>query len=225
MNLYDFNKNKQLINKNILTQGVYMKLIKKLIFFAENESNNKDIHPTQFNSFFFNSYDSQIELNIKNNKFLDNFSLFFSFNLSPKGPKKNLYPLFIIENNNKDILLYLYLIYNKDENIYELYLIVNDKNLIIKENKIYIGFTYYINISLTQAKLYLSYYYGKEVYSEDFNINKRLMESENYNLILGKKRNDAFSGYIGPIIIIKILSNLKEGEILHLINTILKFQD
>ena len=222
MNLYDFNKNKQLINKNILTQGVYMKLIKKLIFFAENESNNKDIHPTQFNSFFFNSYDSQIELNIKNNKFLDNFSIFFSINLSPKGQKSNLYPLFIIENNNKDILLYLYLIYNKDENIYELYLIVNDKNLIIKENKIYIGFTYYINISLTQGKLYLSYYYGKEVYSEDFNINKRLRESENYNLILGKKRNDAFSGYIGPIIIIKILSNLKEGEILHLINTILK---
>ena len=55
MNLYDFNKNKNLINKNILIQGLYMKLIKKLIFFAENESNKKDIHPPPFNSFFFNS--------------------------------------------------------------------------------------------------------------------------------------------------------------------------
>ena len=72
-NLYDFNQNKERIYKDLFIQGFNAKLIKNLILYEENSSLNKNIYPPSFNSFFFNSYNSKIHLNIKTKKFLENF--------------------------------------------------------------------------------------------------------------------------------------------------------
>ena len=218
-NLYDFNQNKERIYKDLFIQGFNAKLIKNLILYEENSSLNKNIYPPSFNSFFFNSYNSKIHLNIKTKKFLENFSLFFSINLSPKSKSENIYPILIINKNNNEIIFNLSLKYIEKENSYVF--ILDNENLILK-NRIVPGTTYYINISFIQNKIILNYYNGKKIDNEERNINIRSLESDNYGLIFGNNNNNTFSGYIGPIIIIKYLSNTKDREFYELINTVLK---
>ena len=225
MNLNNFNENKELINKDMFIQGFYVKLLKKLLFYEDKSFNcNENKKCPLFNSFFFNSYDSGIELNIKSiNKFLDNFSLFFSINLSPKEKNEQLYPIFLIGKNGKEVLLNLSLKYKEKENEYEFLLSLNNQKVEIKENKILIGMTYYINIYFIHNKMIFSYFNGKSINFAELKINKSSLESDNnYNLIFGKNEAKSFSGYIGPIIIIKNLSNSKEEEIRNFIKYIFR---
>ena len=112
INLYDFDNNKEKITNDLFIQSFYMKLIKKIFFFEENTTIKSASIP-QFNSFFFNGFDSQISLNLQNIKFLDKSSLFFSFNLNPIN-NREIYPLFQIEKfydkkNSYDLEFYVYL--------------------------------------------------------------------------------------------------------------------
>ena len=220
INLSDFIYNKNTILKNLFIQGFYTKLLKKNIFLDENYFNNKNIYPPVYDTFFFNSYDSQISLSIENKTiFLENCCLFFSFNLEPKN-NNNIYPLFIILNNKKEILFYLYI--NKSNiNNNEYFLEINDNNnnnIKIKENKIIPGITYYINIIFISTKIFFNSYNGSKIYSEEINtVHKK---SDNYTLIFGKKEKSFFSGYIGPIIAVKILSSVKKDEIMNLTKAI-----
>ena len=70
--------------------------------------------------------------------------------------------------------------------------------------------------------MFFSYSNGKSMNSSDIKIDKNTLYSENYNLIFGKNENLSFSGYIGPIIIIKNLSNIKDDEIRNFIKYIIK---
>ena len=226
MNLNNFNENKEVIYKDIFIQRFYVKLLKTLLFYEDTSNINKTIKLSLFDSFFFNSYDSQIDLSIKNtNKFLENFSIFFSINLLPRettGKTQKIYPIFIIKNNKKEILLDLSLKNKEKENEYEFSLIFNKKEQEIKQNKLITGFTYYIYIIFIQNKMFFSYSNGKSMNSSDIKIDKNTLYSENYNLIFGKNENLSFSGYIGPIIIIKNLSNIKDDEIRNFIKYIIK---
>ena len=222
-NLYEFN---DILYNDIFVQDFYVKLIIKILF-SNNEktSCNNNIYPPLFNSFFFNSNDSIINLKLTNKNFLDNFSLFFSFNLIPKDKNEDLYNLFLIEKNSKDIIFNLSLKYDEKNNIYSF--VINNEIISPIENKIIIGMTYYINITFISDKVILSYKNEKDdIKKLERNTTKKLLESDNYNLIFGKKENNTipFSGYIGPIIIIKNLLNSKNVDIYSLINNVLELK-
>ena len=206
IHLSDFNIDYEKIYKDFFVQEFYIKLIKNIIFYKDNIGDNKNIYSPLFNSFFFNSYDSQIKINIKNKKYSDNISIFFSINLLPKDKNETLYPIFLMENNNKSIIFNLSLKYKGKGNEYSF--IINNED---KENKIFIGTTYYINISFNQNKIFISYYNEKDIYHYEIKVNQKLSEID--NIIIGKNEKRFFSGYIGPIIIIKNSSNLKENQI------------
>ena len=148
-NLYEFN---DILYNDIFVQDFYVKLIIKILF-SNNEKTrcNNNIYPPLFNSFFFNSNDSIINLKLTNKNFLDNFSLFFSFNLIPKDKNEDLYNLFLIEKNSKDIIFNLSLKYDEKNNIYSF--VINNEIISPNENKIIIGMTYYINITFIADKI------------------------------------------------------------------------
>ena len=234
IDLYDFDNNKEKIINDLYVQGFYTKLIKFIFFFDESAVLKKNIIPN-FNSFFFNGFNSEISLNLQNNKFLEKSSLFFSFNISPKD-KFEIYPLFIIEKdfdkkNKKELLFNIYLKKDKSSNKndieeFDLYIFKDDNEKKIENlPKIISNTTYYFNITFIVNKFYISFYNGKgEIIQFEQDKNKKLFDSGDYNLIFGynKKENKSFSGYIGPIIIIKNPTNSKEVKNNDLISLFLK---
>jgi len=239
IDLYDFDNNKEKIAHDLFIQGFYLKLIKKFFFFKENSSLNNLSTPS-FNSFLFNSYDSEISLNFQSDKLLEKSYLFFSFNILAKKDRE-IYPLFMIEKisdkkNNKDFVFSIYLkkhISNETEtknNIeeYDLYIYKDDNEIKIdKITKILTNTTYYLNITFNSNKIYINFYNGKtEVIQFEIDKNKKFFDS-NFNLHFGfnKKEQISFSGYIGPIIIIKIPSSSKDIKINDLISSVLKLQN
>ena len=235
INLYDFKNNKDAILLDLFIQGLYIKLIKKLFFFEENSYLNKLSTPS-FNSFYFNGYDSEISLKYLTNKNLEKTSIFFSFNFVPINNKENI-PLFIIEKdpdkkNSKEVLLSIYLqkkLSNETQKSveeYELYIYKDKNNNENKIDNIISNTNYYFNITFSN-KICIS------LYNEENNIRQKEIEIErgkkifdtNINLTFGsnKKYKDTFSGYIGPIIIIKNPSLSKENK--HFISSILQLRN
>ena len=104
-----------------------------------------------------------------------------------------------------------------------MYSLIISEDFEFKDNKIEAGYTNYINISFIQNKIIFTFLGEKEIYVSKVSIKKSAVE--NYNLIFGKNGNSSFSGYIGPIIIIKYLSNLKENEIENYAKNILQLKD
>ena len=223
INLYDFDNNKEKIINDLYIQGFYTKLIKFIFFFDQSSTAKKNMTPN-FNTFFFNGFDSEISLNLQNTKFLEKSSLFFSFNILPKN-KSEIYPLLIIEkdfdkkNKKEELLFNIYLKKDsfstkKDIEEYDLYIFKDDTEKKIENlPKIISNTTYYINITFNVNKFYVSFYNGKgDIIQIEQDKNKKFFDSGDLNLIFGynKKENKSFSGYIGPIIIIKNPSNTKE---------------
>ena len=233
INLYDFDNNKEKITNDLFIQNFYMKLIKKIFFFEENSSIKVASIP-QFNSFLFNGFDSEISINIQNNKFLEKSSFFFSFNLVPIN-KQEIYPLFKVEKNNSkkncfDLAFNIFLKKVEDSEKEQYDLIIFKDGIEIKiENKAKIlsNITYYFNITFNVDKVCINFYNGKgDIMQFELDKNKKIFDSNSFNLIFGfnKKETGVFSGYIGPIIIIKNPSNAKEIKLNELISLIFKLQ-
>ena len=233
INLYDFDNNKEKITNDLFIQSFYMKLIKKIFFFEENTTIKSASIP-QFNSFFFNGFDSQISLNLQNIKFLDKSSLFFSFNLNPIN-NREIYPLFQIEKfydkkNSYDLEFYVYLKQTEKNDLekYDLFIFKDGNEIKVDTNKKILSNTnYYFNITFNVDKVYIIFYNGKgEIIQFELEKIKKIFDSNAYNLIFGfnKKELSAFSGYIGPIIMIKNPSNTKEIKLNEFISFILKLQ-
>ena len=234
INLYDFANNKNKILQDLFVQGFYIKLLKK-VFFDENSSTKNSSTPF-LNSFFFNGFDSEISINVQNNKFLEKSSLFFSFNILPVNSSDE-YPLFSMEKDldkkNKNQLVFnIYLkkvinnANNKEE--YDLCIYKDDSEIKLTDNKkISSNITYYFNITFNGNKIYISFYNGKNDVSQ-FEIErpKKLFDSNDINLIFGynKKEIKSFSGHMGPIIIIKNPAIPKELKLNEFIILILKLQ-
>ena len=173
---------------------------------------------------------------MQNNKFLEKSSLFLSFNILPKN-KLEIYPLFMIEKvfdkkNKKELLFNIY--FKKDTSSskndieeYDLYIFKDDIEKKIENlPKIISNTTYYFNITFNINNFYVSFYNGKgDIIQFEQEKNKKLFDSGDFNLIFGynKKENKSFSGYIGPIIIIKNPSNTKEVKNNDLIVLFLKY--
>ena len=236
IDLYDFKNYTEKITLDLFIQGFYLKLIKNIFFFKENSILNNLSTPT-FNTFYFNGFDSVISLNFQNNKIFEKSSLFFSFNLIPKNDK-TIYPLFMIEKdcdkkNNKELLFNIYLKKvtsetKKNLEEYDLYIYKDDNELKIENiTKILSNTTYFFNITFNSNKIFISFYNGKtDIIQFEIEKNKKFFDS-NFNLIFGfnEKDNNVFSGYIGPIIIIKIPSVSKDIKINDIISLILKLQN
>ena len=237
INLYNFDNNKEKITKDLFIQGFYMKLIKNIFFFEENSTDYSNTIP-KFNSFFFNGYDSEISLQLQNNKYLEKSSLFFSFYILPIN-NKEIYPLFMIEKdsdkkNNKELLFNIYLKKSTTKDLktnlqqYDLYIYGDDKEIKVdKITKITSNIVYFCNITFNVNKVIINLYNGKgDINQVNFDKNKKLFDSNSINLTFGfnKKENSAFSGYIGPLIIIKNPTNSKEIELNDLISLVLKLQ-
>ena len=237
INLYNFEQNKEKILHDLFIQGFYTKLIKKIFFFEENQT-SKNVSFPPFNSFFFNGFDSEISLNLQSNKNLEKSSLFFSFNIiSLKDREK--YPLFMIEKdfdkkNKKELRFNIYLKKSTSEDKnnseeYDLYIYKDNVELKIdSKRKIINNSTYYFSISFNTNKIFIGFYNGKgEVELFELAKNKKIFDSTELNLTFGfnNKEGNAFSGYIGPIIMIKNPSSSKEIKINELITIILKLQN
>ena len=233
VNLYYFEKNKEIIANDLFIQAFYIKLIKKVFFFDEISNN---MNTPLFNTFFFNGFDSAISLNIENNKSLEKSSLFFSFNILPID-NREIYPLFMIEKdsdkkNNKELLFDIYLKKIKEKetkgNIeeYDLYIFKDDKEIKVDNiTKIMSNTNYYFNITFNGNKIMISFYSGKgDIIQFEIDKNKKIFDSNSYNFTFGYKENalNVFSGYIGPIILIK--NPPKEMKINDLICIVLKMK-
>ena len=237
INLYNFDSNKEKIIHDLFIQAFYMKLA-KIIFVSEENSPNCNNSIPQFNSFFFNGYDSQISLKLQNNKLLEKSSLFFAFSIFPLD-NKEVYPLFIIEKdfdkkNNKEIAFNIYLKKSESKDSknnlqqYDLYIFKGDKEIKIDNiAKINSNTVYYCNITFFTNKVLINLYNGKgDINQVKIDKSNKFFDSNSFNLIFGfnKTEKSSFSGYIGPVIIIKNPTNTKEIELNDLIALVLKLQ-
>ena len=230
INLYNFTENKEKILIDLFIQGFYSKLLKNIFFSEENYSNNSSF--PHFNSFLFNGFDSEISLNLQSSKFLEKSSLFFSFNILPIN-NREIYPLFIIEKvsdkkDESELLFYIYLkkivlsLNKNDIEEYDLYLYKDNKEIKIdNKTKIKSNYTYYFNISINVNKIYIGLYDGNnEPELLEVNKNKKIFDSNEINFSFGynKKERFSFSGYIGPIIMIKNPSkDIKLNEFIEIV--------
>ena len=235
INLYDFTNNKNKILQDLFINGFYTKLL-KTIFFLDENSPTKNSSTPLLNTFFFNGFDSEISISVQSNKYLEKSSLFFSFNIVPTT-NSDIYPLFSIEKdfdkkNKKESLFRIYFkkLENKNEKEeYDLYINKDDTEIKITNNtKIMSSITYYFNVTFNVNKILISFYNSKnDVAQFEIDKSKKIFDSNDINLIFGynKKDTKSFSGYIGPIIIIKNPSISKELKFTDLISIILKLQN
>ena len=209
ISLYNFGLNKEKIICDLLIQEFYTQLNQKVFLSEENPNCG---HPL-YNAFFFNGFDSQISLRIPNKlqncKFLENSSLFFSFYLLPIK-NKIIYPLIAIDkedekDKNKLSLFNIFLKKIEKEEEYELYLLKdNIEKKILTQVKIKSNITYYVNVTFSN-KVNIYIYNGKNKIFED-QLDKIKFDQNFFNLNIGHlkkgEKNEAFSGYFGPVIVI-----------------------
>ena len=216
INLYNFEDNKEKIIHDLFVNSFNSKLLKEI--FNNNEKIN-DISRPLFDSFYFNGFDSQISLNVQNNTF-EKSTLFFSFYLCPLNGRKQ-YPLFLVRKDfdgKKDDLLNLYLKESgtkseKDLKEYDLYISIEGKEIILNSVKIKSNTTYYFSICFNLNKLLVNFCSNKdEIFSKEINKNNKLIAINSISLYFGfnKKKVNVFSGYFGPIIILRNPKNAKE---------------
>ena len=226
-NLYNFEKNKNKIIHDLFKNNFYTKLLKKLIYYDENITDN--ITRPLYDTFYFNGFDSQISLNVQNNTF-EKSTLFFSFYLSPIQGRKE-YPLFIIQKDfdgKKTDLLNIYLEKNETNKIEEFDLCIaieKKEKKLDKIPKIKPNTTYYFSICFNISKLIISFCNKKEeIFSTEIDKNSKLLAINSISLSFGfiKKRVKVFSGYIGPIIMIRNPKNSKDLNLFT--NSILKLE-
>ena len=228
INLYNFNDNKDKILQDIFINSFNAKLLKKIL---NNDENNNILRPL-FDSFYFNGFDSQISLNVQKNTF-EKSTLFFSFYLSPITGRKE-YPLFLVQKDfdgKKDILLNLYLKESnekseKDLKEYDLNISIEGKLTKLDSIKIKSNTTYYFSICFNLNKLLINFCSNKEeIFSKEINKNNKLFALYSITLSFGfnKKRVNVFSGYFGPIIMLRNPKNSKELN--DFILTILKLEN
>ena len=232
INLYNFENNKDKILHDLFINNFYTKLLKKIFYKAEISDNS--ISRPLFDSFFFNGFDSQISLNVQNNNF-EKATMFFSFYLTPLEGRK-LYPLFLIQKDfdgKKNDLISIFL-KKKEEKIdennseEEFYLCLSLEgkekqldNLPIIKSKT----TYYFSLCFNINKLLISFCNKKEeIFCTEIDKYNKLLAITSISLSFGfyKKRVNVFSGYIGPIIMVKYPKNFK--EINEFISSVLKLE-
>ena len=239
INLYNFDKNKDKIIHDLFVNSFYTKLLKKITCYDENKYHNIS-HPL-FNCFYFNGFDSILSINAQNlnnqkneksqrnqnnqNRSFEKSTLFFSFYLTPVKDKL-IYPLVLIQkyiDGRGDNLFYLYLKKceeNKQngEEEYNLCLSYNDKEKKIDNvQKIKSNTIYYFSICFNDAKLLITFCNKKEqIISYSLDKNKKLLETASPFFLFGSlpKNKEIFSGYFGPIIIVK---NPKDSKDIHFI--------
>jgi len=243
INLYNFDKNKDKIIHDLFVNSFYIKLLKKIICFDEKENIYHKISHPIFNSFYFNGFDSRLTINAQNinnqksknnqNKLFDKFTLFFSFYITPIK-EKNKYPLVLIQKDldgRVDNLFYLFLKKceeNKQnsEEEYNLCLSYNDKEKKIDNTqKIKSNTIYYFSICFNDAKLLINFCNKKEqIISYSLDKNKKLLDTVSLSFSFGflSKRKEVFSGYFGPIIIVKNPKDSKELN--EFISSVLKLE-
>ena len=226
-NLYNFEKNKNKIIHDLFKNSFYIKLIKKIFYYDDNKS--EKIARPLFDTFYFNGFDSQISLNVQNNTF-EKSTLFFSFYLSPLK-EKNQYPLFIMQKDfdrKKTDLIYIYLKINKENKFeeYDLYISIEGKEKKLEGiPKIKPNTTYYFSLCFNISKLLINFCEKKEdIYSTEIDKKDKLLAINSISLAFGfyKKRVFVFSGYIGPIIMIRNPKNSKDLN--NFISSVLKLE-
>ena len=214
-NLYNFEKNKNKIMHDLFKNSFYIKLLKKIFYSNDNKSERRA--RLLYDTFYFNGFDSQISLNVQNNTF-EKSTLFFSFYLSPLK-QKNQYPLFVMQKDfdrKKTDLLYIYLKINKENNceVYDLYISIEGKEKKMERiPKIKPYTTYYFSLCFNISKLLINFCERKEdIYSTEIGKKDKLLAINSISLAFGfyKKRVFVFSGYIGPIIMIRNPKNSKD---------------
>ena len=232
INLYNFEKNKDKILHDLFINNFYTKLLKKIFYKAEISDNS--ISRPLFDSFFFNGFDSQISLNVQNNTF-EKATMFFSFYLSPFEGRKQ-YPLFLIQKDfdgRKNDLISIFLKKkeekideNNSEEEFDLCLSVEGKEKQLDNiPKIKSKTTYYFSLCFNINKLLISFCNKKEeIFSTEIDKYNKLLAIKSISLSFGfyKKRVNVFSGYIGPIIMVRNPKNTK--EINEFISSVLKLE-
>ena len=225
----DNDKNKNKIINDLFLNSFYIKLLKKIFYYDEN---NNILHPL-FDSFYFNGFDSQLSLNVINSHIFDKSCLFFSFYLSPLEGKKK-YPLFLIQmdfDNKKQDLLSLYLKQDEEnksgretEKEYFLFFYDGKKEKKLDNiQKIKSNITYYFSLCFNSKKLLINFCSKKDqIISYEIDKNCDKFKKYSISLLFGfyKKKDNVFSGYFGPIIIVKNPKNSKELK--EFISSILK---
>ena len=240
INLYNFDKNKNKIIHDLFVNSFYTKLLKKIICYDENENIYHNISHPLFNCFYFNGIDSILSINAQNlknqknqNMLFEKSTLFFSFYLTSFKDKK-IYPLVLIQkyiDGRGDNLFYLYLKKceeNKQnsEEEYDICLSYNNKEKKIDNTqKIKSNTIYYFSICFNEAKLLINFCNKKEqIISYSLDKNKKLLDTVSPSFLFGSlpKNKEVFSGYFGPIIIVK---NPKDSKDLNeFISSILKLE-
>ena len=240
INLYNFDKNKDKIIHDLFVNNFYTKLLKKITCYDENENIYHNISHPLFNCFYFNGIDSILSINAQNlsnqknqNKSFEKSTLFFSFYLTPFKDKK-IYPLVLIQkyiDGRGDNLFYLYLKKceeNKQNNEEEFDICLsynNKEKKIDNAQKIKSNTIYYFSICFNDAKLLINFCNKKEqIISICLDKNKKLLDTMSTSFLFGSlpKNKEIFSGYFGPIIIVK---NPKDSKDLNeFISSILKLE-
>ena len=125
INLINFKKKKNEINKDIYKQNFYIELLNKIFLL---ESKEKKFLPPE-NSFIFNGNNSKLSFLLKDFK-LNQSIIFFSFQLKNSNSNE-IYPLIsFTADNKKDILFKLFI--QKEDNTNKLYICQEKKKEKIK---------------------------------------------------------------------------------------------
>ena len=216
--LYNFESNKNKIMHDLFINSFYLKLLKNIFY---NNIKNENFNPL-FDCFYFNGFDSQLSLNVTNSNNFENSSLFFSFYLIPLKNREQ-YPLFLVQKNldgKKKDIVYLYIkceenkVESQLEQKYCIYISLEGKEkhleeiAIIKPNMLY-----YFSLCFYENKLLINFCNKKEqINSYEIKKSKKLFDIKTVSLKFGfyEKRINVFSGYFGPIIMIKNPKKLKE---------------
>ena len=228
INLYHFDKNKDKIIHDLFVNSFYTKLLKKITCYDENENKYNNISHPLFNCFYFNGFDSILSINAQNLnnpknqiRSFEKSTIFFSFYLSPIKDKI-IYPLVLIQkyiDGRADNLFYLYLKKCEEDKLnseeeYNLCLSYNNKEKKIDHaQKIKSKTIYYFSICFNDAKLLINFCNKKEqIISYSLDKNKKLLETVSPSFLFGSlpKNKEVFSGYFGPIIIVKNPKDSKE---------------
>ena len=204
LNLSIFENNPKIIDNDLLNQYFFLDLLNS---FLENYNLNS------IENFNFNGLDSRISFKL--NKGVVNTTIIFSFCLAVEikdlANDKNIYPLFTIYDDSKNInVIKLYIKQKFKRNKYVLYISNQSKSkpLLIEEfpalenNK-----EYYIALSLEEKSAVIySDKISKEIKST--NISKK----EDYVIQFGydKISQEYFKGFLGSFIIIKNSRNSKK---------------
>ena len=236
VNLINYHSKKDNLINDIYTQNFGLELL-KTIFSKEKDINNKINKKIPIENYFvFNGEKSIMEFYISSIS-LENSILFFSFKLSNDilSIKNYIFPLIMFETEDKNISFEIFI--KKENNNYKLYIYQDyqDKKKEKHMNEICLGNIstddiYYLATNFEDKKLYLFIKSSKvndfHQSIETFNIEKK---SSVMKIKIGSyfdsKEKKAFKGYIGPIILIKNLSNKKKTNINNIIKKILDLKN